>query len=66
MNITALTQARPHVHETARFSPKEFRAYQQGYYAGVVRAAQVAELAAEEFALRVKSLVAEARRKRSA
>lgn len=65
-SITDLTRARPHLHETARFNDRERRAYATGYYVGVVTALKAAEGGAERFNLRVKTLRAMARTKRSA
>ena len=47
-------------------TPSELEAYRAGYYAGVVRAMQVAELAVDRFKLRVKTLAAVTRQKKSA
>lgn len=65
-SIDDLTRARPHMHGNARYTPSELRAYYAGYFAGVSMAGKVAALGAERFALRVKTLAAETRRKRSA
>lgn len=66
LSIADLTNARPHMRKTARFSPPEFRAYCEGYYWGVVMAAKVAALAAERFKANVKARIADARQKRKA
>jgi hypothetical protein len=47
LSIEDLTNARPHMHKSARFSAAEYRAYQEGYYWGVIYALRVA-LEAEE------------------
>lgn len=65
-SIRELTYARPHVHETAHFSAAEWRAYRAGYYMGLLKALEAAALGAERFRLRVKTLRAVARTKRSA
>ena len=65
-SIRDLTIARPHVHESARFDDREWRAYQAGYYMGLVKAMEAAAHGAERFRLRVKTLAAMTRKKRSA
>lgn len=65
-SIADLTRTRPHVHENARLSAQEFQTYRDGYYQGVIFAMKAAELGAERFKLRVKTLAAESRRKKSA
>ena len=64
--ITDLTRTRPHMRTSARFTPPEIRAYHEGYYTALTMAIKVAELGAERFKLRMKTLAAETRRKRSA
>jgi hypothetical protein len=65
-SITDLTRVSPHLHENARYTPSELRAYQEGYYAGVVRAMEAADQGAKRFKLRVKTLAAVTRQKKSA
>jgi len=48
-SIEDLIHARPHVHKTAHYTPQEYRAYQAGYYTGVVYALRVAVEAIERF-----------------
>lgn len=64
--IVELTRVRPPVHTMARFDTRELRCYTEGYYAGVVQALRVADLAVARFALRTKTVRAAGRAKRSA
>jgi hypothetical protein len=65
-SICDLTEVRPHMHKSARYTPPEHRAYAEGYYTGVISALRVADLAVSRFKLRMKTIAAETRRKRSA
>lgn len=65
-SISELTTVRPHVHETARYSAAEFELYREGYYAGLVAAMKVAELAVARFKLGTKTRRAAGKRKVSA
>jgi hypothetical protein len=64
--ICDLTQARPHMRTSARYSPEQRTTYHEGYYTGVIMALRVAELAIERYELASKTLRAVARAKRSA
>lgn len=65
-SIGELAAVRPHVHESARYTASEYRAYCEGYYAALGAATKVATLAVERFALATKARQAEGKRKRSA
>lgn len=66
MSIRELTVARPHVHESARYTPEEFELYREGYSAGVVAAMKVAEAAVKRFQLGTRTRRAAGKRKASA
>lgn len=65
-SIRELTTVRPHVHDSARYSAVEFETYREGYYAGVVAAMKVAELAVKRFQLGTRTRRAAGKRKASA
>lgn len=65
-DIYDLATARPHLHDSARFSAAEYRAYAEGYYRGVAMALQVGELAVTNYQRVTNARRAETRRKRSA
>lgn len=65
-SIAELTHARPHLRSSARFDLEQLRIYHEGYYAGVIYALRVADLAAQRFVHVTNARRAETRRKRSA
>lgn len=49
--IVDLTQARPHMRKNVSFTPAEFKAYNEGYYAGVIYSLRVADEAVARYQL---------------
>jgi hypothetical protein len=66
LSIEDLTTARPHMHTSARFSTAEYRAYQEGYYWGVIYALRVALEAVERYRHATRTRRAERKQKTSA
>lgn len=65
-SIVDLTKARPHMRTSARFPPAELKAFQEGYYTGVVYALRVAEEAIHRYRLATTTIRAGRRKKASA
>lgn len=66
MYIEDLAHARPHMRKSARFSPTELRAYEEGYYYGVIYALRVAMNAIANYREQSQARRLASRRKESA